>query len=127
MTARRSTRRRFCGLLAPLLATLLLGLRLLAPGAMPVRALGLAALSSFPICHATDSTPAPDAPAVPDGGCGLCPICHLAAGPMLLPYPPETPLPHMASLGGNEGPGQPRGLPDRHRGAASARGPPVPA
>ena len=58
---RRTVRRGpLLGLVA--LLHLLIGLRLLAPGAAPPPGPDLLALSPFPICHAMDNAPAPDAP-----------------------------------------------------------------
>ena len=112
-----------CGITGPVLAALLLVLRLLAPGAMPSVP---AVLAAFPICHGADAgTPAPDAPAKPDGDCALCPMCHLAAGPALLPAPPGTPLPHLAALGEADAPAPHRERTDQRPVAVRARGPPV--
>jgi hypothetical protein len=88
-------------------------------------------LATISICHAAaDAEPAPAAPepsgepAIPMGDCALCPVCHVAAAPVLLPAATWHPIPfsvvavQFVPLPPSTGPPRPE------RYAAPPRGPP---
>lgn len=79
-----------------LLALFALAFRLALPGLWPAGSADdlVRLLGDAPICHsggaataAPDTGERPAPPAVPAHECALCPVCHIAAAPALLPTP----------------------------------------
>lgn len=121
---------------ALLLALLALVLRLAISGfPMPIGMAGQTAsliqgLDEVPICHggaadaSSNQEPSGD-PAIPAHDCALCPVCHLAAAPALLPAAAWIMTPRPAGRAGMALRPPSTGPPQHDRYAARPRGPPA--